>query len=1203
MDFIAKSYPLMVYLNRLCNTRQVRELSDKISRYIAGEFDYEGGSLVFSCSKIELNLTPDEVIEGSFTMREQSGQILHAKIYSTNLIMKCAQEEYEGTELQVAYQVDTTGKDSGDVIKGEFQVISDMGEYVIPYVISLRHEVIESSLGNIKNLFHFTNLAKSDWAEAVKMFYRPDFISILNGNDSRFRSLYKGLSKKGNKNRNLDEFLIGVNKKKAMEFTVDKAEFSLVNPYGMAMQTLRITRNGWGYLQLQVEKEGDFLVLEKESLSDDDFLGNTCEYHFYVNEEALHEGNNSGRIRFIHSYGAFEINVYAARKLDTKRVRASRQEKRMQYSLTRYYLDFRMKRLSSSKWMSQSRDLLKHRQNIEADGVDESLFEAHLLLTQERYNEAKFILDRAVDDPEELEDTRYCYYLYLTALYNKDEYYTVQTADKIMSIYNKNKENWRIAWLLLYLPAECSRNVNAKWNFVLQQLTNGCKSPVMYLEALLLLKKTPSLLLYLQEAELRVLLFGAKMQFLSEELMLQIVTIAARVKEYNKVLLKILIQIYSKMPQEETLRVICMQLMKGQCMDKDSFVWYERGIETNLPITKLYEYYMMSMDINREQEIQKNALLYFSYQCTLPGDYAEYLYHYVVKNRNRYVDMYEAYASQIGRFLVKQLYAGKVNGNLAFLYQEVLLKEMATPDNIRQFAEVLFLNKITVEDDDIVKVIVLDDRLKEEMEYSLVNKSVYVSLFSNDHTILLEDINGNRYYGTREYQKECYFFPRRFIQQVSEHAKDSVFYNLFACGDNKDLFAITPKNADRCRYLLGVEALDEEFRKQIQMSLLNYCFEKDESGYLEELLEQLPVENVPLKNRAEVVKYLSVHGLSEKAYRFTLHFGPENVEAKTIVRFASGLIEEKNWVESKELTTMLYSAFERGKYNQCVLEYLVRNYRGLSKNLRNIWRAAASFDVNTYEVCERLILQTLDTGAYISDEEAIYNDYVLTGAKTDINKAYLSYKSYEYLIHDRIVQEYVFDGILKLYLRNRTVPFVCMLAYLKYYSGKAEVINEEKQEACASFLDTLHSERNIVMPFFAKYKAISAKARQAADNVMIEYRGNPLSTVTIHYIINRDGEEENSYIREEMRNMFGGIFVKEFLLFYGETLQYYVTESVGNREQLTESGTIQKKDELLGESQGRYALINDIALSASLQDYTTAKEMLNEYAKKEYVTA
>jgi len=62
-----------------------------------------------------------------------------------------------------------------------------------------------------------------------------------------------------------------------------------------------------------------------------------------------------------------------------------------------------------------------------------------------------------------------------------------------------------------------------------------------------------------------------------------------------------------------------------------------------------------------------------------------------------------------------------------------------------------------------------------------------------------------------------------------------------------------------------------------------------------------------------------------------------------------------------------------------------------------------------------------------------------------------------------------------------------------------------------------------------------------------------------------------------------------------------VTESYGNREQLTESGTVQKKDELLDSAYGRYAMINDIAVSASLQDYSTAKELLNEYAKNEFV--
>ena len=298
---------------------------------------------------------------------------------------------------------------------------------------------------------------------------------------------------------------------------------------------------------------------------------------------------------------------------------------------------------------------------------------------------------------------------------------------------------------------------------------------------------------------------------------------------------------------------------------------------------------------------------------------------------------------------------------------------------------------------------------------------------------------------------------------------------------------------------------------------------------------------------------------------------------------------------------MLYSAFERGKYNQEVLEYLARHYKGLSKNLRNVWRATASFDLDTFEVCERILLQILETGAYIGDEEDIYRCYVENGAKTDVNRAYLSYKSYEYLIRDRVVGEYIFTGVESLYNRNRTIPFVCMLAYLKYYSSKPDSLTEKQKEMAVFFLDYLCTQKNIMMPFFADYKRISDKAREIADRIMIEYRCNPDSVVEIHYIISREDDEGNSYIREEMRNMYGGVFVKEFLLFYGESLQYYVTESCGNKEQLTESGTICKNEELTSTSLGRYALINDIALSVSLQDYTTAKELFDEYEQREFM--
>ena len=160
----------------------------------------------------------------------------------------------------------------------------------------------------------------------------------------------------------------------------------------------------------------------------------------------------------------------------------------------------------------RDKELLEHYRNLESETVDSSLFEAHLLITQERYNEAKWMLDHAIEDPEQLDDTQYCYYLYLTSLYNVDEYYSRQIADQIMSIYHKNKENWRIAWLLLYLLGDVNKNAGSKWNFAVRQIEMGCCSPVFYLEALTILNSEPSLLIHLEDAQLRLLQFGGKIR-------------------------------------------------------------------------------------------------------------------------------------------------------------------------------------------------------------------------------------------------------------------------------------------------------------------------------------------------------------------------------------------------------------------------------------------------------------------------------------------------------------------------------------------------------------------------------------------------------------------------------------------------------------------------------------------------------------------
>ena len=53
---------------------------------------------------------------------------------------------------------------------------------------------ISTELGDIKNLFHFTNLAKTDWNEAVRLFSSKNFINVLGGSEKPDVDSIDGLS-------------------------------------------------------------------------------------------------------------------------------------------------------------------------------------------------------------------------------------------------------------------------------------------------------------------------------------------------------------------------------------------------------------------------------------------------------------------------------------------------------------------------------------------------------------------------------------------------------------------------------------------------------------------------------------------------------------------------------------------------------------------------------------------------------------------------------------------------------------------------------------------------------------------------------------------------------------------------------------------------------------------------------------------------
>ena len=195
-------------------------MQEILDRILGGNFDYENGSLEFSCSKIEISLSQGTAYEGSFHILSASEGYVKGSVISDHLLMECITDQFTGSDAEIFYCFHGENLEEGDVVKGSFSVVSNRGEYNLPFVVTVEHGVLNSSIGTIRNLFHFANLAKSNWAEAVRLFYDPDFRRLFQGNDEHFYGCYRMLSAYEGNEQNVEEFLICINKKQQIEFLI-----------------------------------------------------------------------------------------------------------------------------------------------------------------------------------------------------------------------------------------------------------------------------------------------------------------------------------------------------------------------------------------------------------------------------------------------------------------------------------------------------------------------------------------------------------------------------------------------------------------------------------------------------------------------------------------------------------------------------------------------------------------------------------------------------------------------------------------------------------------------------------------------------------------------------------------------------------------------------------------------------------------------
>ncbi|WP_029320864.1 DUF5717 family protein [Butyrivibrio sp. AE3004] len=1182
-----------------------------IDRILNGQFENNERSLSFSLPRLELNIKPGEIAEGSFIIYGPKDKPVQGVVSSSELRMQVITADFSGYEYEVGYRFDGSGLSAGDAIKGEFNVISNQGEYQLPFVVSVEISHVMSSMGPIRNMFHFVNLAKTDWDEAKKLFYSDEFIHVFEENDDGFESLYRGLSAIPMSEPNMEEFLISIKKKQPISYIPDRTEIDIKNPTAVSEHTIMLTRNGWGYTRLEVLFDGPFLSADSLDITDNDFIGNNCFFKFRIDADMLHDGNNYGAVTFQTPYTKVVIPVTVRMNLGIEHLSTTEMEKKkLTVELVKTYEAFRSKKIGSREWLSESGKLVNRMNAIDSKDPAFRLYTAQYLITASRVSEGKWILDQMKTVLEEEypdNDTLYCYYLYLTTLITRDEYSINEVSRMMEGIFSRNSDNWRIAWLLLYISEEYSSSLSSRWMLLEQQFYDGCRSPILFIESLNIMTESPTMLSRMGEFELQTLQYGAKKRILQPALIDQVVYLGSRERNYNERLCRILMQCYELREDKESLEAVCSLLIKGNRTDKKAFAWYALGVDNELHITRLYEYYMASIYLDEDGmlpcDISKMVLMFFSYQSDLDYEKNAILYRYLHEHRDEYPDLYDSYRIQIERYLLEQLDKGRINKDLGYLYKNLLTRQMVDASNCDKVMRILYSNEIKTDNDRMTKVIVVYDKLEKEVEYPLVSGVAYVPLYGSDYSVFLSDVDDYRFAEGIPFSNS----KLMLVGQLASYAvpyiqKGQVSIDLFLGELEKNSYTITMENVGRYRELAESPQIRGICRRRIRESLIRFYYDNNFERQLSEYMDEVELDKLGTADRSNMFELMVMSGNYEKAYNLVSRFGTYKLDPRVVMRLCGRLLDNDSLECTEDNSRIAWYAFAQSKYDDQLIAFLTESYTGTIKEMRDLWKTAVSTGIDSYGLAKRMLVQLLYTGAHIGDKIELFKGYVeKSGGGDELERAFIAKCAHDYFVDNMVTDSYVFERIGALAREGVTLPDVCKMAYLRFLTESNHDNLKTEPAIVRAFLKSF-LDKDIFFSFFMYYQNELPEMQRFCDKSIIEYRTTPGTKCIVHYISSEDENEE--YKTVPMQEMYQGIFDASFILFFGEQIQYYITEENynGRGGKLTESGTISKNDIVQDTVAGRYSIINDIMIGKTLQDYDTVDRLLAEYYKKRFLT-
>lgn len=1188
-----------MYKKSTFNVNGVTIVRARIGQIAAGRFNGTKPILAFSEETIDLSVIEGRSEAGSFVIESTNQIKICGIVYSTNPRMECLNPHFEGEKVRIRYQFNSKGLTEGDACEGKFVIVCNQIEYSLSFCARITRLYAEASTGAVKSLDDFTRLAASNWDEAYHLFYNRNFLNTIPYDNVYERLTYEGFACARPSGQNMEEFLIGVNKKQPVSISVDKSEDIFMASKEPQSGCFTITKDNWGYTEIRLRTDCEFIKLSKPVLTLDDFIGKTYLYEYIIDASAMHAGRNFGRIYIDGVYQSFTIDITAGVRDDDgsiSDIAVTKDIKECMVGIMELYTSFRLKRIVTGVWANETISILNHLHALMPDEHMYELMKAQAFIINRQRQEAKWILDDFKHSNPDKKSPIWGYYLYLMTLLEREPSYIDNMTHEVELIFYENPDSVLLFWVLLFLRDQYFDDSAGKLKDIKYWVLRGCSSPYLYIEAYYLISQDPYLIKELSVFELRILSWAVKKKALTKDLAGAIFEAVDLAGGFDNRVYELLTAAYEICPEAEYVGIICSYLIKGHKNDTCFHKWFELGIENKLRLTGLYESYLITMDDRQISPVPKIIQMYFSFDNKLPYRKLAVLYNNIIAAKETEPEVYHKYRKAMGRFAMDQAQLRHIDDNLAVLYEDMLELGFINEELSAAFSDIIYTHKLIVFDKRIVRAIIYQNEMKEPQIVPVTDQCAYFELFSNDYVILFEDSRGYRYVKSISYRLQRLMDAEKYLDRCISLSPDRPQYIVSHFKHVRDYSDFTKDDLKLFKPVFYSESFSDSYKAVMGYRILKYCQLHDYDDYVRPFLQSINFDTLQKDARKYLIDMLVSNRLYEKAYDMAMEYGIDMLAAASQVVLCENALKVQH-VDDDFMVQLAISAFKTGKYSDLVLKYLCENYTGPTDELINLWHAADKFSISSMKLDERILEQGIYTQIEPEKISDIFMEYYKRAGNEKLILAYISLVAHGYLHSGRCKADFIFDIIEKRYIGNRTLNDACQLALLKHFAEKTDITQAELE-----IEDTLlkyYIYNNMYFDFFARLDYRLLEKYFLYDKAFLQYESTPGTHVVLHYSRDEDGEEFNS---EDMVEMYDGIYVKTFVIFFGELIRYYITEEHDNSIEVKESNRLTCNNIPGDNDHSRYNLINEMIISDTLSDETTLKSNIDEYKRLDVAT-